>query len=303
MDGASGGTFGSTDWGPSAGSWCSGNDERLFTGDFDGDGRADVLCHDRETGDIEIDYYDSVAKFGGTDETVDPWCSANDNQLIIGDFDGDGADDLLCHNHANGGRWIDRAGNGFSGTDEYDGDAWCYGAHQRLHVGQLDYASGEDMLCHDQVSGMIYIDRTPWYAQVVSGTPVFSGTDEVRSSWCYARGQRLFVANPSGGAQDDLVCHDSDTGKFWVDVPQPAGGDFYGSSPADWAGEETGWCTAPYQRLKFGDIDADGRDDALCWDTNGYRWIDHSEPESGEMFSGTDEAVGRWCYRSYQSLH
>lgn len=305
LDGASGGTFGATDWGPSSHVWCNGNNERLFTGDFDGDGAADVLCHDRETGDIEIDYYDSAAKFDGTDEVVDPWCAADDAQLVIGDFDGDGSDDLLCHNHANGRRWIDRADNGFGGTDEYDGDAWCYGAHQRLHVGNVDFATGEDMICHDRFSGVVSIDRTPWYASILSGTPVFSGTDEVRNgAWCNKRGQRMFVANVSGGAQSELVCHDSDTGKFWVDLPEYAGGDFFGSSPGDWSGAETGWCTAPYQRLKFGDFDDDGRDDALCWDVgSGYRWIDHSEPETGDFFSGTDDAVGRWCYGSFHALH
>ena len=46
---------------------------------------------------IEVDVY-RQANLG--------WCVADSDQLFIGDFNGDGQDDMLCHNRAGGYKWI-----------------------------------------------------------------------------------------------------------------------------------------------------------------------------------------------------
>jgi hypothetical protein len=105
----SSGRFNGTDWGRND-AWCNHDTGRLFQGDFNGDGRADLLCHDMASGHKRIDYADASGRFGGTDrERAANWCSHEEGRLFIGDFNGDRRDDLLCHDVASGYKWIDHA--------------------------------------------------------------------------------------------------------------------------------------------------------------------------------------------------
>jgi hypothetical protein len=294
VDYSASGQLGGTNW-SIAGGWCNDDDQRLYHGDFDGSGRADLLCHDTGTGNLWVDLADAQSHFSGTDFTTGgSWCNGDTQQLRIGDFDNDGDDDLLCHNHATGQMLIDYAAAGtiFAGTDATLGN-WCYSRHQRLHVGKLDANTSDDLLCHDVRGGQIYID----YASAGS----FGGTNSTPGAWCNGGGQRLFVANVDGGTSDELVCHDGDDGKVYVDWSVFGG--------TNWSGVAADWCTGPYQRLKLGDVDGDGRDDLVCHDqVTGQRWVDHAEPHTdpGGIFDGTDWTSGSgnlWCYTAVQALH
>ncbi|WP_415404668.1 M12 family metallopeptidase [Tateyamaria sp. SN3-11] len=98
-------------------SWCSGTENRLYLGDFNGDGLDDLLCHEKDgaqqPGRRRIDYADNVvdAVFADGDwaSTSGPFCRLSSRELHIGDFDGDGRDDLMCFDTRNGRRFIDFA--------------------------------------------------------------------------------------------------------------------------------------------------------------------------------------------------
>src|SRR5690606_18558194 len=75
-------------------------------GDFNGDGRSDLLCHDTRTGQKWIDYsmVGGTEMFGSNDwVNAGNWCSHATAKLLVSDFNGDGRSDLLCHTAANGG--------------------------------------------------------------------------------------------------------------------------------------------------------------------------------------------------------
>lgn len=302
--------FGGTNWSRTA-NFCKGDSQRLLTGDFDGDTRSDLLCHDLETGIIQIDYgaFNTVSgntEFNGVNFTsVNGWCNGDTQQLIVGNFDDDTKDDLLCHDHADGRRWLDRANDGFAGTNHSFGTGWCFGHFERLHVGRFDTTSaGDDLLCHNTSTGAIQIDATPSNAQIALGTPIFGATDQTTGPWCYARGQRLFAGDfLTGSWLDELVCHDSDTGKTFINVPT-SNASYPGTSSV---GAVSGFCTGPYERLKVGDIDGDNADDLLCFDrVTGERSIDYAAWENsvGGVFGGVDwTSTGAWCHDPDQSLH
>lgn len=289
------GQLNGTNW-SRAGGWCSSAMQRLHTGDFDGDGRDDLLCHDLDSGNLWVDLANASGEFHGTNFTTGgDWCSADTQQLRVGDFDADGDDDLLCHDHIDGRMWVDHAEPGtiFAGTDSYIPGGWCYGKYQRLHTGRLDGDIDDDLLCHDTRSGTLYFD----YAQ--GGT--FGGTDNVKGSWCMGGGQRLMVANVEGAGNAELVCFDSDDGKVYVDRLPYDG--------TDWVSEGNDWCDEPHQRVRLGDVDGDGSDDLVCFDeVTGQRWVDYAaDPSvSGAIFEGTDwssAGLGGWCNGSTQGLH
>lgn len=293
VDYASGGQLAGTDW-TRTGGWCSAASQRLHNGDFDGDGRDDLLCHDIASGAMWVDFADSSSHFTGTDFPAPyTWCNLDTEQLRIGDFDGDGADDLLCHDHNDGGLAVDLSSGTTSGTftgiDVTPPSAWCSGNYERLHIGRFDANTSDDLLCHDFRAGTRSVDLA---GTVASG--LFAGTNSTASNWCNGNGQRLFVANVDGAGGDDLVCHDSDDGKVYVDTGS------FGST--NWTGAANGWCTSVYERIKIGDVNDDGKDDLVCFDlVAGSRLVDYS---SAGQFTGTDwSSSSAWCSVAYEALH
>ncbi len=294
IDYAASGLLDGTNW-TRTGGWCSSASQRLHNGDFNGDGKDDLLCHDIETGGLWVDYADANSQFVVTDfEAAHFWCNGDSQQLRIGDFDGDGKDDLLCHNHATGAMHIDRSTGTttpFAGTDTMPPNPWCPGHYQRLHVGKFDANTSDDLLCHDTRSGARFVDLAGSVASAL-----FTGTNSTPSAWCNGLGQRLFVADVDGLGGDDLVCHDSDDGTIHVDSGT--------LGATNWTGAAAGWCTAPYQRIKIGDINGDGKDDLVCHDqVSGKRWVDYSN--DGE-FTGTNwssPAGNVWCEGAREALH
>jgi hypothetical protein len=102
--------------------WCSHATGQLHTGDFNGDGRTDLLCHDTATGHKWLDYAAATPTiFAGTDyESTNNFCSHVGAKLLVGDIDGNGRSDLICHTPSTGQLHFDRtyAGDVFNGVDE-----------------------------------------------------------------------------------------------------------------------------------------------------------------------------------------
>lgn len=310
-DGTVSAEFAGTDW-TRATNWCTGDSQRLQTGDFDGNGWTDLVCHDSVTGVFTVELGalnvgTGNIEYGGVAITGSGgWCASDTQTLIVGDFDSDGLDDFLCHDHSDGRRWIDRAFNGFTGTDQAFATGWCFHHYNRLHVGRFDTTSpGDDLLCHNIHNGQMFIDATPTAAQIANQTPIFGATDKTGTAWCNVGADRLFAADvTTGNSLDELVCHNSDTGVSKISVANVSGV-YSGTSST---GAVTGDCTDPYDRLKFGDFNNDGRDDMLCFNTEtGARSVDYAAlaTSTGGVFGGLEWAsTGTgWCRSTDQALH
>lgn len=97
------GQFNGTDYTKSTG-WCTGSGQ-LYIGNFNHDTRADLLCHSAGKMWIDYSYY---GQFNGTDWSYSyhikgssfRFCSNED--LYIGDVNGDGKDDMVCHDNLSG---------------------------------------------------------------------------------------------------------------------------------------------------------------------------------------------------------
>jgi hypothetical protein len=272
--------------------WCSHADARLHLGDFNGDGRDDMLCHDAKNGNKWIAQANSSGQFTGTTWFgAMNWCSHADGRLHIGDFNGDGRDDMLCHDAKLGYKWVSLAGAGgtFNGTQWADTtNAWCSHADGRLHIGDFNGDGLDDMLCHDVKLGY------KWVA-LATGNGAFNYNSwSTTFAWCKYENERLHTGDFNGDGRDDLLCHNIKNGDKWISLAS-ARGRFYGT---DW-NSGLGWCKHATGRLSIGDFNGDGFDDMLCHDIDdGRKWIAFAQG-GNDFFLGTSRKWPmEWCKHS-----
>jgi hypothetical protein len=153
-----------------ASGWCGHSTSKLFTGDFNADGAEDYLCHDTNDGKKWIDYQ-SGGTFTGTNwSRAANWCTGSSNQVLVGDFSGDGRDDMLCHGSST--KLIDYADSNaqFYGTDWSYSSTWCTSSGMVIYTGDYNSDGRDDLYCYNKTNDMKYLD----YADA-SGH--FAGTD------------------------------------------------------------------------------------------------------------------------------
>jgi hypothetical protein len=269
LDYASGGKLGAVDVSESR-SWCNAYHQRWLAADVNGDGRDDLVCHDTVTGRLELDYASSTGRFAGTDVTLaagfcprtaavgaGPW------QLVAGDFNGDGRDDLACadttpsfrdvqvHLASSTGRFSKTPSSAFL---EACGSVWMAG--DLNGDGRDDLVCGRDSLarvCEGRSDGSIASCSTLNTACTSSREDVFKHQ----------------VLDLDGNRRDDLVCMGSSSGWVKAHLSGKRG-------QVDWQGPFSRWCRFPAQLLT-GDFNGDGWDDLLCADENRlklqYSWL------------------------------
>jgi cellulase/cellobiase CelA1 len=144
-------------------------------------------------------------------------------ELHIGDFNGDGRADLLCH-QSDGRSWIDHANStgAFNGTNwSRDGEpdpAWCLvGSTLSLEVADVDGNGRDDLVCHSKASGTLFVDRA-------SSTGTFSGTDfNTDGGFCMLGTQTVLTGDVNGDDTDDVLCYESDDGWLTLSFAEHGG--------------------------------------------------------------------------------
>jgi hypothetical protein len=239
------------------------------------------------------------------------WCIGGGREIHVADFDGNDRQDLLCHSaeagfHATGRRWLDYSNiNGhFNGTDWDSGMAqYCWGGSRQLLVGNFDGDDDDDVLCYNDNLGTVTIDYTNYLGELNGQDWPASGTQ----AWgCNEPGSQAYVGNFDGEEGDDLLCHNSETGSRWIDWADAAG-HFLGP---DWTSEMVGrrsWCAGTTERIVIGDFNGDGRDDALCHDTEtGDRKIDYASIDGdlkGSNWESLEHGANAFCWGRDRTLY
>jgi hypothetical protein len=205
----------------------------LYVGDFDGNGRTDLLCHNTQNGNNELAYANSDGQFPQIDwVTPDAgWCR-HPELLVVGDFNGDGRSDALCHKPGDGHRKIDFvfSNNVINATNwdsrNYGADTFCASADQSLHVADINGDGRDDLLCHDSRIGSVSIDLANddhgigWK----QGSGLW-GSDLVYDlAFCNAEDGRLLLgAFNRQDSRADLLCHNQQTGHKAILIARPGG--------------------------------------------------------------------------------
>lgn len=231
---------------------CRQSSGRLLLGDVDGDGRSDLICQDPNTGSIAV----SRARQGGRFPQVD-WqgtlslCRATTSRTIVGDVNGDGRADLVCHRRTGA---LDVALANASGrfpTVSWRGDPGFCGTGN-VRIGDLDGDGRDDLLCHQNQSGQNAVTLAK--PGGTFGPTTWSGP----LPGC-AAGFNVSLARMDGNAREDLVCHSPSTGQVRIAYGRPGG-----KVPSLSFVRKMAFCGTPQGRLRVADVSADGRADLVC---------------------------------------
>jgi hypothetical protein len=152
---APGNYVGQNEWERHGTSFCNSSSSRLVIGDFNGDARADLMCHNSTSGVLQIDYADSNGAFMGVNWTSGPsFCNASSTyRLHTGSFNDDLRTDILCHDSAGGGvsLWLaSPTTTRFGVTPNWSNPSWefCNGPGVEVHTGDYDGDGYSDLGCH-----------------------------------------------------------------------------------------------------------------------------------------------------------
>ncbi len=151
------------------------------------------------------------------------WCSASDQELLSGDFDGDGAEDYLCWRTSDGHWSYDFGSDGFHGSELSRDSTWC-GANDQILVGDFNGDGRDDLLCHG--NGLKQIDIANTYGVHASVNKSLS------FSWCDGGTYVLRIEDVNDDGLDDWHCYKYATGKNYVMYNSGAPDYFDGTS--DW---------------------------------------------------------------------
>jgi RHS repeat-associated protein len=256
--------------GPVRAGWCT---ETLRTGDFNGDGKTDLLCHNGTTFNNTVALSDGLGGFTAQPK-FGPFCNA---VLSTGDFDGDGKTDLLCHDGTTFSNTVALSDGAGGFIREPSFGPFCNSA---LRTGDFDGDGRTDLLCRNGAT----------FSNIVAlsdGTGGFT-REPAFGPWCSA--SSFNIGDFDGDGKTDLLCRDVTLGLTSVALSDGLGG--FSRNPAF-----GGWCIDPKtvygMQLGTGDFNGDGKTDLWCHDPlNAATYVAFSTGSGGFIVAGV---FSGWC--------
>jgi VCBS repeat-containing protein len=246
-------------------------------GDFNGDGRDDVLW--RNTSGLTVDWL-GQANGGLSDNYANSVLNVPTNWQVqgIGDFNGDGRDDVLWRdNNGTTVHWLGQANGGFA--DNYANS--CLSVPTSWQVaGVGDFNSdGRDDILWRNTDGL----TVDWLGQANGSFSdnYANSLVNIPTSW-----QIEGVGDFNGDGRDDILWRDTGgTTVTWLGQANGGFADNYANSVAS--------VPVAWQIVSIGDFNGDGRDDILWRHTNGTvtDWLGQANGGFADNYANSAVAI------------
>jgi RHS repeat-associated protein len=258
--------------------WGDGNPARYRIGDFNGDGKTDVMWVDSlgnmyvlaSTGSGFVAYPGSGRSSSGTPFTQ--WGDGNPDRYRFGDFNGDGKTDVM---------WIDGVGNlnvtlsTGSGFAPIGHTQWGDGTPARYQLGDFNGDGKTDVMWVDSL-GNVYVlisMGSGFVAYPGSGT---SSNGTPFTQWGDGNPTRYLLGDFNGDGKADVMWVDS-LGNVYVLVSTGSGFVAYpGSGTSSNGTPFTPWGNGDPARYRIGEFTGDGKTDLMWIDGVGNLNVDLS---------------------------
>lgn len=285
------------------GSWEIRNGDTFLAGDFDGDGRDELVVFNGKhwafpyLGLLKVDSSGAVRLIARYDGDIPGWggFAAND-KFLVGDFDADGRDDLLALNMTD---WsmpyaatLRSTGTGFNLTRRYDGDIPGWGGmreHDQFSIARVGGGARSDIIgwnSRDWSSiylGLIRMGRG-------GGLQCIRLWEDDLPGWGgFAKNDKIYAGDFNGDGRDDLYLFNGrDWANPYLGMFRSTGSDFVGVQLYD--GDVPGWGgLAKNDQFLPVDLTGNGRVGLFAWNM-----VDWGPNYAGRMVSSGNALTADW---------
>jgi hypothetical protein len=248
---------------------------KAYAGDFNGDGKDDVLVHDGNSVMVHRSRGNALdMAFGAVDHVPGSWQFTAGDQFFVGDFNGDGKDEVVVFNGSNWaipylGLLADDGAGGLRLIARYDGSmpGWQFTAGDRFFVADFDGDGRADLYVFNGANWIM-----PYLGMLRSTGGGFALTqryDRTLAGWQMTAGDQFFVGDFDGDNLDDLYVFN---GANWA-IPYLAMMRSEGAKLAmvrRYDATLPSWQMTAGDQFYPGDFDGDGKDDLYVF--NGTNW-------------------------------
>jgi hypothetical protein len=199
--------------------WWMTADTHVLAGDFDGDGRDDVMKFDNGSpGGLWV----GLARNGSFQTTNwSNWWMTADTHVLAGDFDGDGRDDVMkFDNGAPGGLWVGLSRGDGSAANPFryatsNWSNWWMTADTHVLAGDFDGDGRDDVMMFDNGSpGGLWVGLSRGDG---SAANPFGYATSRWADWLMSPGLHVLAGDFDGDHRDDVVKFDNGSpGGLWV---------------------------------------------------------------------------------------